>query len=228
MTATVEVRRLDKHYGALRALNLTVQQGEIFGLLGANGAGKTTLIKILIGITRPTAGQVSVLGMNPAREVWALRQQIGYMPQTPVLYDDLSAWENVRFFGKAHNLPDLNDRLASVLEFVDLATLQSLLVLVTLRLLFNSLDYTLATFAAVYGVIWLLAIISIALGIFVSNFARNEGPWAQWLSVFTPLYYASETLRDVTLNQGQMLIVGLLAYGFVVVALATLTLREQS
>lgn len=123
----VDIHQLDKNYGvvqALRSLDLTVQTGEIFGLLGANGAGKTTLIKILVGITRATAGTAQVLGMDPVREVWALRRQIGYMPQTPVLYDDLSAWENVRFFGKAHRLPDLDARAAEVLAFVDLSERQ--------------------------------------------------------------------------------------------------------
>lgn len=142
-----------------------------------------------------------------------------------------------------------------LLAYSLLATLQSLLVLLTLRLLFVELAYDLATFAAIYAVIWLLAVISIALGILVSNFARNEGQvfpfiplvlvpsvffsgllvpvenlpqWAQGLSLTTPLYYASETLRDITLDSGQMLIAGLVAYGLLVMLLASFTLREQS
>lgn len=120
---TIEIDDLVKHYGhveALRGMSLHVERGEIFGLLGANGAGKTTLIKVLVGITHPTSGSARVLGMDPVREVWKLRRRIGYMPQTAVLYDDLSARDNVRFFGKAHDLPDLKRRTEEVLDFVGL------------------------------------------------------------------------------------------------------------
>ncbi|CAG0972902.1 putative multidrug ABC transporter ATP-binding protein YbhF [Anaerolineae bacterium] len=123
MTAAIQVEGLVKHYGqihALRGLNLTVQEGEIFGLLGANGAGKTTLIKSLIGLTRPDQGRALVLGLDPQRHKNAVRRQIGYMPQSPVLYEDLSARENLVFLGKAHAIPDLKARIEETLAFIQL------------------------------------------------------------------------------------------------------------
>ena len=122
------VQAIRKRYGpveALRGLSLTVKTGEVFGLLGANGAGKTTLIKILTGVIRPTAGTTSVLGYDPARQAWELRKQIGYMPQTPALYEDLSARDNVRFFARAHVAANIEEQIDAVLEFVNLAERQN-------------------------------------------------------------------------------------------------------
>jgi ABC-2 type transport system ATP-binding protein len=117
------VKGLSKRYetmDALKDLSLTVQHSEIFGLLGPNGAGKTTLIKILVGALRPTGGDVAVLGRHPIRDARDLHHQIGYMPQAPALYEDLSARDNVRFFAQAHRLPDLNQRVQEALEFINL------------------------------------------------------------------------------------------------------------
>lgn len=141
-----------------------------------------------------------------------------------------------------------------VLAYSVLATLQSLIVLVSLKVVFE-LDHSLLTFVEIYGVIWLLALISIALGILISNFAQNEGqifpfiplvifpsvffsglflpveqlPEAlQWLKMTTPMYYAAEVMKALTSTDGSLMFVwGLLAYGVVVLVLATLTLREQ-
>jgi ABC-2 type transport system ATP-binding protein len=105
-------------------VSLTVRAGEVFGLLGPNGAGKTTLIKILIGSSRPSGGVVHVLGLNPVQHAAALRRQIGYMPQAPVLYEDLSARDNVRFFAQAHALADLDQRVVDALELTGLQSRQ--------------------------------------------------------------------------------------------------------
>jgi ABC-2 type transport system ATP-binding protein len=120
----IEVAGLVKRYGkteALGGVDLRVPAGTVFGLVGPNGAGKTTLIKALVGSLRPTEGTVSVVGLDPLRNKARLRQRIGYMPQSPALYDDLSARDNVAFFGAAHHIPDLRKRVAEVLEFTDLA-----------------------------------------------------------------------------------------------------------
>ena len=120
----VKVSRLTKRYGrfeALREVELAVPEGTVFGLVGPNGAGKTTLIKALVGALRPTGGEIRVLGLDPLKERKELRQQIGYMPQSSALYEDLSAQDNVEFFGTAHGTPDLKKRAADVLEFIDLA-----------------------------------------------------------------------------------------------------------
>ncbi len=119
----ITVEGLSKHYGevqALRNLNLTVTSGSVFGLLGPNGAGKSTLIKALVGAMTPTSGRVRVLGRDPLRDRRELRRQIGYMPQAPALYADLSARQNIAFFARAHDLPDLAARVAEVLDLTEL------------------------------------------------------------------------------------------------------------
>ena len=84
MTNAVEIENLSKDYGKLHALNnimLNVPEGTIYGLVGPNGSGKTTLIKVLVGAVKPTAGSVKVHALDPLRNKWKLRRQIGYMPQ---------------------------------------------------------------------------------------------------------------------------------------------------
>src|SRR5579862_9110840 len=104
-TAAIRVEGLVKRYGSFEALHgvtIAVRSGQIYGLLGPNGAGKSTLIKALVGASRPTAGQVRILGLDPVAQRHELRPHIGYMPQSPALYDDLSARDNARFFAQAH------------------------------------------------------------------------------------------------------------------------------
>jgi ABC-2 type transport system ATP-binding protein len=120
----IEIVSLSKNYGKLHALknmNLDVPVGTIYGLVGPNGAGKTTLIKTLVGSLRPSSGFVKVLGLDPLKDKWKLRKQIGYMPQSPALYDDLSARNNIMFFGKAQNMPDLKMRTDEILSFAELS-----------------------------------------------------------------------------------------------------------
>lgn len=121
----VEVRGLTKRYGnvqALQGIDLTVPEGMIFGLLGSNGAGKSTLIKALVGALKPNSGEWQVLGLNPLRDQAKLRALIGYMPQGVALYEDLSARENLRFFGSAHGVPELEQRIQDALEFTELTS----------------------------------------------------------------------------------------------------------
>lgn len=119
----VAVQDLQKTYGqvvALAGIDLVVERGTIFGLVGPNGAGKTTLIKALVGSLRPTAGSIRVLGLDPLGDKWALRRQIGYMPQSLALYDDLSARANIMFFSGAHPVDDLPAKVARILAFTEL------------------------------------------------------------------------------------------------------------
>src|SRR2546430_15458733 len=106
-------------YGRIAALggvDLSVPNGVVFGLLGPNAAGKSPLIKALVGALRPMAGTVRVLNLDPLRDGSQLRRQIGYMPHSPALYDDLSARDNIAFFGRAHNMPDPQRQIEAVLE----------------------------------------------------------------------------------------------------------------
>jgi ABC-2 type transport system ATP-binding protein len=96
----IEARGLTKRYGAAAAvdnISFTVGRGEIFGLLGPNGAGKTTTILMAIGLTDVTAGTVSVLGHNPAREPLQVKRLVGYMPDTVGFYDHMTALDNLRY-----------------------------------------------------------------------------------------------------------------------------------
>ena len=115
----IALQNVSKRYGhieALRSVTLDVRAGEIFGLLGPNGAGKTTLIRLLTGSTRPTGGTIQVLGGDPK----AARHSMGYMPQAPALYEDLTPRENLRFFGRAHDIQGLESRIGDLLDFSNL------------------------------------------------------------------------------------------------------------
>jgi len=107
MTA-VELRDLSKHFGAFKAVDrvsLSVNEGEIFGFLGANGAGKSTTIRMLCGLLAPTSGTGLVLGTDVARDPEGVKRKIGYMSQRFSLYDDLTVGQNLRFFGGVYGLP---------------------------------------------------------------------------------------------------------------------------
>ncbi len=119
--AVVAAAALTKRFGPLVAVDdvdLTVEGGRIVGLLGPNGSGKTTLIRLLLGLLRPEAGRVEVLGRRvPDRSLLA---EIGYMPQSDGLYHELTVWENVRFFGDLYGCL-ARARAEEVLELVELA-----------------------------------------------------------------------------------------------------------
>lgn len=104
----IETTALTKRYGdvvAVDSLDLAVRRGEIFGLLGPNGSGKTTTILMLLGLTEPTAGQVHVLGLDPARRPLSVKAHVGYMPDEVGFYDELSAWANLVYIAKLNGLP---------------------------------------------------------------------------------------------------------------------------
>ena len=103
----VEVENLWKDYGPLHALSdvtFSIGEGEVFGLLGRNGSGKTTLLRILTGYRLPTSGSVRVAGMDLIRQSLAVRRQIGYMPEHPQLYADLTVRGLLRFVANVHGL----------------------------------------------------------------------------------------------------------------------------
>lgn len=123
MTNVIEVNGLKKYYGDVHALNgveLTVFRGEIFGLLGPNGAGKSTLMKSLVGSLKPTAGEIRLLGHTLPHQRKTVQQVIGYMPQSPALYEDISVRDNIRFFARAHRVDNLDKRIDEVIEFTAL------------------------------------------------------------------------------------------------------------
>jgi ABC-2 type transport system ATP-binding protein len=126
MSAVVDTKNLTKRYReklAVNTLTLSVQQGEIFGFLGPNGAGKTTTILMLLGLTEPTSGQLSVCGFNPTHEPLEVKKRVGYLPENPGFYDDISAKENLLYMARLNRIPEkeAQRRTAEVLDQVGLS-----------------------------------------------------------------------------------------------------------
>ncbi len=120
----IQVKSLVKSFGpvvALRGVNLAVAEGEFVTLVGPNGAGKTTLLRILATLSRPTSGRVSIGGHALPERAAKARRQIGLVSHQPLLYGDLSAKENLRFYGRIYGVADLEARIDEVLSIVGLA-----------------------------------------------------------------------------------------------------------
>lgn len=101
---TVGLRKVFDDLVAVEHLDLTINRGEVFGLLGPNGSGKTTTIRMLCGLMAPSAGHATVVGYDVEREAEKVRTRIGYMSQRYGLYDDLTAYENMRFYATVYGL----------------------------------------------------------------------------------------------------------------------------
>ena len=105
---------------ALDGVSLEAASGEVLGLAGPNGAGKTTLIDVVCGLLRPSAGRVRVLGHDAVTRSQEVRRQVGLVPQETALYDEVSAWRNLRFAADLYAVPAPEARIAEVLELVGL------------------------------------------------------------------------------------------------------------
>lgn len=118
---TVQTTGLRKTFGdlvAVDALNLEIQRGEVFGLLGPNGSGKTTTIRMLCGLLLPSAGSATVVGFDVGTQSEQVRRRIGYMSQRFGLYDDLTVRENIRFYARIYGLmgKPLRERIEEQLD----------------------------------------------------------------------------------------------------------------
>lgn len=119
----IEVRKLVKRFGlktVLRGLDFHVEPGEFVAILGPNGAGKTTFLRILASLSRPSMGEVRIAGYSLPAEAAAVRRRLGVVSHLPLLYGDLSAEENLRFYGRMYGVPHLQRRVSEVLELVGL------------------------------------------------------------------------------------------------------------
>lgn len=119
----IRARGLVKSFGGhavLRGLDLDVDAGECLALVGPNGAGKTTLLRILAALSKPTAGIVHVAGIDLKEATIPVRRQIGFLSHEPLLYGDLSAEENLRFYGQMYDVANLRERISAMLRRVDL------------------------------------------------------------------------------------------------------------
>jgi drug efflux transport system ATP-binding protein len=133
MAAAIAIRleRLCKFFGAFKAVDditFEVEQGEVFGFLGANGAGKSTTIRVLCGLLRPSSGRAEVLGIDVARDPEAVKRRIGYMSQRFSLYDELTVIDNLRFFGGVYGLRgrEARERESWAVEMAGLTGMESI------------------------------------------------------------------------------------------------------
>lgn len=121
----LEIKNLKKRYKdfvAVDNLNLNVEEGEIYGLLGPNGAGKSTTINTIIGLTKVNGGQIKIFGKKFSGTETDIKKQIGVVPQDIAVFEELSAYENVEFFGKLNGLRGavLKERVKEALDFTGL------------------------------------------------------------------------------------------------------------
>lgn len=108
-----------KSFTAVDDLSLNVKRGSIFGFLGHNGAGKTTTISIFTTLLKPTSGRVYIDGLDIVKDNMKVRRLLGYLPENVMLYGELTARENLRFFGRLSGVDHVDDRIDSMLELVD-------------------------------------------------------------------------------------------------------------
>lgn len=133
MEIALQAQGLTRTFGDLVAvdrIDLNVPSGSFYGFLGPNGAGKSTTMKCLTGLLRPTAGQISILGLDPWAHPVEVKRQLGVVPEDLALFDRLSAQETLAFVGQVHGLqPEMvRSRIDELLEVMDLATATDALV----------------------------------------------------------------------------------------------------
>lgn len=120
----IQVHGLIKRFGpklVLRGLEFEVGEGEFVALLGPNGAGKTTFLRILASLSSPTLGSVRIAGHSLPREAAQVRRRLGVVSHLPLLYGDLTAEENLLFYGRMYGLDEINGRITQALDLVGLA-----------------------------------------------------------------------------------------------------------
>lgn len=126
LNKAIVCKNLTKQFGDFKAVDqitFDVDQGEIFGFLGANGAGKTTAMRILCGLSYPTSGEATVAGFNVYNQQEKIKANIGYMSQKFSLYENLTVYENIEFYGGVYGLSraDIKKRGEAMITTLDLA-----------------------------------------------------------------------------------------------------------
>jgi sodium transport system ATP-binding protein len=133
----IHARGLTKHYDDLKrgkfvavdAIDFDTHRGQIYGLLGPNGAGKTTTLRMLSTVLRPTAGSVTINGYDVVAQPSMVRRQIGFMSANTAVYDRMTAWEMVEYFGRLHGIAaaELTDRMERLFERLQMNEIRDLL-----------------------------------------------------------------------------------------------------
>lgn len=122
--AEIDVKNLSKSFGrrlVLDKISFELQKGGFLSIFGPNGAGKTTMVKILSTLIAPTSGQVTIAGIKLTDDPTPIRQRIGLISHNPLLYLDLNAYENLKFYGALYRVENLEDRIEQLLERVELS-----------------------------------------------------------------------------------------------------------
>ena len=122
-SALIAVRNVYKRYGrktVLKGVSLDVAAGQVMALLGANGAGKSTLMRMVAGLAQPTGGEIALGGVTVGKAGYELRRYIGVVGHLPLLYDNLSGYENLAFFARMYDMQTPAARIEAVLRAVDL------------------------------------------------------------------------------------------------------------
>ncbi|MGC3977543.1 MAG: ABC transporter ATP-binding protein [Paludibacteraceae bacterium] len=133
MSYSITTNNLVKKFGDFTAvdhISFQVEQGEIFGFLGANGAGKTTAMRMLCGLSYPTSGKATVAGFDVYKEQEKIKKSIGYMSQKFSLYENLTVKENITFYGGVYGLKksEINEKLSNLLKKLEMEEVENKLV----------------------------------------------------------------------------------------------------
>ena len=126
MNPIIQLQDLTRSFGtnyAINGVSFTVEEGEVFGILGPNGSGKTTLVRLLNGVLAPTSGKAMLFGRDVTADGAYIRARTGVLTETPSLYERFSAKKNLSFFGRFYGIPDveLDERVGRILRLLDLA-----------------------------------------------------------------------------------------------------------
>jgi ABC-2 type transport system ATP-binding protein len=119
-SSTVNLRGVTKRYNevlAVNNINLTIENGEIFALLGPNGSGKSTTLKMLMGLVQPTSGSVHVLGIDVQKDPVSVKKQVGYVPESPNIYEFLTGIEYLDFIADIYSIP-LTEKQQRISEYL--------------------------------------------------------------------------------------------------------------
>lgn len=133
MKPMLELKNLKKNYGAkeaVKGIDLTIHEGELFVLVGPNGAGKSSTLKMTVGLLKPTSGEIRIGGVDAVKEPMEAKKLMSYVPDVPYIYERLTSWELLRFMGKLYSLDSavIESRGEELLKFFSLWDVRDVLI----------------------------------------------------------------------------------------------------